>query len=72
MFWIAFEDYVTIRFTHAWNVNDMAHGIESLVSLNPFFPMNSSLAGHSDNCKFWLLDLGRCFHMCVHLHAASL
>lgn len=37
----------------------MARGIDSLVSLNPFFSMD--LTGeHSDNCKFWLLDLGMC------------
>lgn len=35
----------------------MARAIESLVSLNPFCSMDSAQGGHSDNCKFWLLDL---------------
>lgn len=38
----------------------MARGIESLVSLNPFCPVESVQGGNADNCKFWLLDLGRC------------
>lgn len=38
----------------------MARGIESLVSLNPFCPVESAQGGHADSCKFWLLDLGRC------------
>lgn len=43
-----------------WYLTGMARGIESLVSLNPFCSMDSAQGGHSDNCKFWLLDLGRC------------
>lgn len=56
-----------IRTPEAWRLTDMARGIESLVSLNPFCSMDSAQGGHNDNCKFWLLDLGRClddvFHM---------
>lgn len=49
----------------------MAHGIESLVSLSPFCSMDSAQGGHSGNCKFWLLDLGRCWvrnwNICISL-----
>jgi hypothetical protein len=37
----------------------MAHGIESLATFSSLCSMDSNRGGHSDNCKFWLLDLGR-------------
>lgn len=64
-----------IRIPEAWRLTDMARGIESLVSLNPFCSMDSAQGGHNDNCKFWLLDLGRCrdhvFHMRILNHVWS-
>lgn len=56
-----------IRIPEAWRLTDMARGIESLVSLNPFCSMDSEQGGHNDNCKFWLLDLGRCLDHVFHM-----
>lgn len=56
MLWVIYK-WLCLWFDH---LGDMARGIESLVSLSPFCPMDSQQGGHSDNCKFWLLDLGRC------------
>ena len=36
----------------------MARGVESLATLSSLCSMDSTRGGHSDNCKFWLLDLG--------------
>lgn len=58
--WRCCERVFPVRIPDASYLADMARGIESLVSLNPFCSMDSAQGGHSDNCKFWLLDLGRC------------
>lgn len=55
------EGIFRVTIPKAWYLADMARGIESLVSLNPFFSMDSAQGRNSDNCKFWLLDLGMCF-----------
>lgn len=57
--WGCCEGIFQVRYPETWHLTDMARGIESLVSLNPFFSMDSAQGEHSDHCKFWLLDLGR-------------
>lgn len=58
--WRCSKDIIQVRIPEAWYLVEMARGIESLVSLNPFYSVDSAQGEHSDNCKFWLLDLGRC------------